>query len=97
MDWDSDSELYDYFKTLIAIRKRYQTLRTGDFRIVQAEKDSQVFAYERYGTDCVIRAIINMSDNVIDVNDHDVCGNVLFQHGYENGKLTGKGFVMIKR
>lgn len=97
MDWNGKGELYDFFRDIIAVRKKYSPLQDGDFRIVQADKNSEVFIYERYNADMVIRAIINMSDDTISLKDSDNYGDVIYQNGFENGSLGGKGFILLGR
>jgi hypothetical protein len=45
----------------------------------------------------VIRAIINMSDDTISLKDSDNYGDVIYQNGFENGSLGGKGFILLER
>ena len=97
MDWNGKGELYDFFRDIIAVRKKHSPLQDGDFRIVQADKNSEVFIYERYNADMVIRAIINMSDDTISLKDSDNYGDVIYQNGFENGSLGGKGFILLER
>ncbi|CAM4315186.1 alpha-glycosidase [Paenibacillus tarimensis] len=51
MEWDTDKqdrELFDFYRTLIGMRRSSEALRTGSFRVLLAEPNSSVLAYSRY-------------------------------------------------
>ncbi|AWB44827.1 alpha-glycosidase [Paenibacillus sp. CAA11] len=50
MVWDpakQDRELYDFYKLMIALRKKHPALRKGRFRFLQAEENNPCIIYER--------------------------------------------------
>ncbi|WP_223066219.1 alpha-glycosidase [Paenibacillus caui] len=50
MEWDrfrQDWELHDFYKLMIALRKKHAALRKGRFRFLQAEKYDPCIIYER--------------------------------------------------
>lgn len=50
MEWDSakqDRELFDFHQRVIALRKKHSALRSGAFRILLAEENDRLLAYER--------------------------------------------------
>ena len=54
---DSNVDLRNYYKKLIDIRKKYSSLRTGNFNAILA--DGMVYGYEREDDDSKITIIIN--------------------------------------
>jgi pullulanase/glycogen debranching enzyme len=50
MEWDhakQDRELYDFYRMMIALRKKNKALREGKFRILQACENDPCIVYER--------------------------------------------------
>jgi len=96
MPWDQrNEEMFSMYQELIALRHKEELLRRGDFRIIQsAYKD--VFAFERYKGNHAIRVIINMSEEDIEISPDSNDVQVLYQAGYENGKIKSKGCLILK-
>lgn len=42
-----DRDMYIHYKKLIALRNRYQALKTGDFKTLVKDDESQIFAFSR--------------------------------------------------
>lgn len=50
MEWDprkQDRELYEFYRTMIALRKKHRALRQGRFRFLQAHRGNPCIVYER--------------------------------------------------
>jgi cyclomaltodextrinase len=50
MEWDhskQDRELYDFYKLLIALRRKHEVLVTGSFRFLKADHNDRRIIYER--------------------------------------------------
>lgn len=50
MEWDperQDQELFSFYQRLIALRKQYSALRTGELRFLYAKREDRRLAYER--------------------------------------------------
>ena len=96
MPWRTASDLFPFFQKLIRIRKEEELLRRGKFRTIQAEKDSNVYIFERYSQQESITIIINMEQNDIEVSEKLLNGNILACKNVERNHIGSKGFVIIK-
>lgn len=68
MAWDRmDKELLRWQKSMIALRKKHEALRTGGYRTLLADNRRRIFAFERTGEQERIIAVFNM-----DAAAHDV-------------------------
>ncbi len=68
MEWDAsrqDQELLAHYRALIALRMRHAALRTGSFRVLHAEAEGWLLAYERADeqTDERFMVIMNNSED----------------------------------
>lgn len=51
MEWDPDkqvTELLDFYKLMIGLRRKHEALRDGTFRFLKAEQNNPCIIYERY-------------------------------------------------
>lgn len=96
MPWGTKNEvLFPFFKGLIALRNQEELLRKGNYRIVDARRNSKVFTFERYmGNDC-IRIILNMSDEAVEIEKDEKLTRELYSIGYTSGQLNARGCVII--
>ncbi|MBF0542272.1 MAG: glycoside hydrolase family 13 protein [Nitrospirae bacterium] len=70
MNWDRstwDIETFEFFKKIIAIRKKYPCLRDGDYKSVFADPKTNVYAYMRSINKERIIIILNNSESVFPV------------------------------
>ncbi len=93
MPWDNpNDELFEFFKKAIAIRKTCKPLKKGDFKVISAQKDSQLFAYSRtYNGESVI-AYLNAGENFVQLDK--IQGELLWQNGLCDKGLYGFGFCL---
>jgi len=71
MPWEQsmwDTELLEYFKKIISIRKSYPSLRRGDYIRLYANSLLGVYAYMRRLKEEKIIVILNNKDNIYPVN-----------------------------
>lgn len=95
MKWNASEELFEFFKSVIRLRKEFEVLRSGDYRTLQAEKNSRLYIYQRYSDNDDIRIAINMEKH--DVKIDDINGKVLLSRGYNDGMLKSMGYVIIQK
>ncbi|MBW7476623.1 alpha-glycosidase [Paenibacillus oenotherae] len=51
MEWEEskqDRELFNYYRSIISLRREHEVLRSGGFRFLHAERNDMCLAYERY-------------------------------------------------
>ncbi len=64
-----DGELFDYYRSLIKLRKEYPALRYGSYRTVLVDDQRNLFAFERTYSDEVIRMLFNGSQKTHSIPD----------------------------
>ncbi|CAH1208067.1 Cyclomaltodextrinase [Paenibacillus plantiphilus] len=65
MEWDpakQDQDLFAFFKRIIALRKQYTALRTGNLKFQQDGNSEQTLVYERWNEQDHFLILINNSD-----------------------------------
>lgn len=105
MPWDTldeGSSLFLLYQSGIALRKKEQVLRKGEYRTLLAEQGSRLYGYERYlktenGTTERIGIFLNMEEQDVKIPNEMLEGEILWQEGLEEGCLAAKGFAMIKK
>lgn len=105
MPWDTldeDNSLFRLYQRAIALRRKEQALRKGEYRTLLAEPGSRVYGYERYlrteeGTTERISIFLNMEEQAVEIPEEMLRGKILWQEGLEEGHLAAKGFAMIKK
>ena len=105
MPWDTldeGSSLFLLYQRGIALRKKEQVLRKGEYRTLLAEQGSRLYGYERYlkmenGTTERIGIFLNMEEQDVKIPNEMLEGEILWQEGLEEGCLAAKGFAMIKK
>ncbi len=58
-----DEELFQFYKSVIRLRKENESLRRGKYRTVLIDDDRSLFAFERFTNSETIRVVFNTSDN----------------------------------
>jgi cyclomaltodextrinase len=64
MEWDTskqDLDLFDFFKSVITLRKTYSALRTGGIRFIYAKLNDSRLAYERWNDEERYIVLLNAS------------------------------------
>ena len=71
IDWQPKNELYDFYKTLLHLRKTNTALRSGDANVttwkISTNHDDKVFAFVRKNAGDEVLVIFNLSGEQIDV------------------------------
>ena len=62
MTWDNQNqELFDYFKTLIEMRKKYSVFGNGSFAVTKAEQNSKFIVFVRENESECVTIIMNLN------------------------------------
>ena len=96
MIWDKRNPLFSFFQKLLSLRKGEEVLQTGDFHTVLDEVSDCMYVYERADATDRIRIYLNAGDACKPVEVSETY-EVLLQDGYEDGTLSGKGYLILKR
>lgn len=93
MPWGGgDTDLQGFFRRAVSLRLERIELRRGGFRIIQAERGSGLFAYERrYGGRAVY---LYLNACGVPARVPEAPGELLWSDGLENGVLSGWGFAV---
>lgn len=95
MSWGGgDEALRRFVRRAIALRRERPELRRGDFRVLQAEAGSGLFAFERRRGNQGLIVCLNASDCPAEA---DFPGQVLWAEGLEDGRLAPWGFSVLER
>jgi len=62
-----NEELFQFYKSIIKLRKEHESLRRGKYRTVLIDDDRSLFVFERWTDNEKIRAIFNMSENTQEI------------------------------
>ncbi|MCK4715698.1 MAG: glycoside hydrolase family 13 protein [Candidatus Marinimicrobia bacterium] len=62
-----DEDLFQFYKSIIKLRKENESIRRGKYRTVLIDDDRSLFAFERWTDSEKIRAIFNMSENTQEI------------------------------
>lgn len=93
MPWGGgDTEIREFFKRAIAMRRELMPLRRGNFRTEQANADSALLIYTRTWEGQTVRICINAGNAEEILQDF---GTAYWSEGYENGRLNGYGFAVF--
>ena len=81
------TEMFDFYKKMIRLRKENSSLRTGKWRTLTSPKDLRVYAFERYGRQKSVIFVFNRetSSQTITINKTSL--------GVLTDYLTGKTFT----
>ena len=95
MLWDQDKqnmELLSYYKKLIALRKSYPALMTGDFKVV--ESGDEYVVYEKYNENQIIKVILNNGEKELDMSIYKGC-EMLLTDGTFDGRVAAVSGVVL--
>ena len=94
MPWDNEnSTLCAFFKEAIAMRKKLEPLRCGDFRVVSAERGSGLIIYAREYCNRRVTICINRGDKAVDLDEE--YGKLHWSEGLDHRKLYDHGFAVF--
>lgn len=93
MYWKDNNRLFAFYQKVISLRKSYKSVQSGGFRTIKADKNSKVYIYERYLGEEVIRIILNMEHDDIEIEDIQE-EHVLLEKERAGNRLGSKGFVV---
>ncbi len=96
MEWNKSHELFEFYQKLITLRKQEDTLRSGDYRTVLAERGSRLYVFERSIANESIRVLINMEKQEMDISELMIAYAPLLAEGLHQEKLGAKGFAIMK-
>lgn len=104
MVWDEkrqDQDVYDYYKKLIALRKRSPALRGGELNFIEADDENGLLIYEKVSVDERYAIAINLGNFQCDINSYIdaaylVGQNDLISGTVFDGMLKPLDFVLIK-
>ena len=97
MEWNKRDGIYDFFKEIIAIRRKNPALCEGSYKTVKAEAGSRLYVFDRISDDEQIRIFLNMgekillddiSENVTLLSSNNLKKDCLEQYGYAIFKMT---------
>jgi cyclomaltodextrinase len=103
---EQDKELHGFFRQMIALRHRYQTLRSGSFRFLYAEEQAAWLAYERFDEHehfvIVMNAAKKQANLSIDLPSGVWCDERTKERFTVDGKqtnlkLSGFGFNILRK
>ena len=94
MPWDNEnSTLCTFFKEAIAMRKKLEPLRCGDFRVVSAERGSGLIIYAREYCNQRVTICINRGGKAADLDEE--YGKLHWSEGLDHRKLYDHGFAVF--
>ena len=94
MPWDNEnSTLCTFFKEAIAMRKKLEPLRCGDFRVVSAERGSGLIIYAREYCNQRVTTCINRGSKAVDLDEE--YGKLHWSEGLDHRKLYDHGFAVF--
>ena len=92
MPWEGgDGELWEFFRKAICLRKENIALRRGSYRLLEARE--QFLVFERSLGEEKITVALNAGEKEQRL---PAAGRVLLEEGWENGRLSGFGFVVFR-
>lgn len=95
MPWDGgDTELRDFVRRAIALRRERIELRRGDFRTMSAETGSGPFIFERRYEGKAVIVCLNVSDEPVKAEPG---GKSLWTEGLEGCDLEPWGFAVLEK
>ncbi|MBL8254714.1 MAG: glycoside hydrolase family 13 protein, partial [Candidatus Competibacter sp.] len=87
---DQRSELLDYYKRLIAVRKDNPALRHGVFRTLEADPHHQFYAFERHSPDsrCIVALNRGDRDRALPISPDLLATELLSNHPIRDDHVT---------
>jgi len=95
MLWDEaqNKELLTFYKKLIGLRHEYESLRNGDYRLIDSFNRFNVLVFSRFNEEEEIKIIINASD---DIQNNPLKGIDLITQKEVKDKIPPKTIYIIK-
>ncbi|MFH1252519.1 MAG: glycoside hydrolase family 13 protein [bacterium] len=93
-----DEELFQFYKSIIKLRKEHESLRRGKYGTVLIDDDRSLFAFERWNDAESIRVIFNLSDQSQAIDPDEFLPNkdtwtILFGDSESNDVIKAKSGV----
>lgn len=96
MRWNENNEMFLFYQALIALRKKYDVLRLGDYRTVLAQTGSRLYSYERYLKDTSIMIALNTGDQDIKFNLSLENRDIIMKKGFNGDVISPYGYIIAK-
>ncbi len=94
MPWDGgDSGLYAFFREAIALRHRLVALRRGDFRMISAERGSDLIVFRRCAHRQNVTVCINRGNRTVTLPE--IYGTPHWAQGLGEKTLDAQGFAIF--
>ncbi|MEN6419899.1 MAG: glycoside hydrolase family 13 protein [Clostridiaceae bacterium] len=89
-----ETELTAFFRDAIALRNAFSCLRTGEYRVLAAQKG--LYAYERYDETAHIVITLNAQDESADGSELAAGGEILLSQGFDVQSLAPFGYFVAR-
>lgn len=97
MIWDSKSDMYDFYKTLISIRRSQTSIQSGQYKTIMAKENSMVFGFERFNDDECMVVLLNAGDRDESIGKELINGEILMSENFKNNIIGPYGYAIIRR
>lgn len=106
MQFQTEEDLFVFYKRLISIRKKYSCVRNGDFRTVYAAEGSGLYAFERSNSEESITGncqkgglyvILNAGEKSEPIPSKLLSGNPIMTYNVDRNKVGSKGYAIIEK
>ena len=74
-----NDQLYEYYQSLITLRKSHEVLRKGDYEPIILDGLHQILAYKRSDGHQTIKVVINTSNTPVELGIQDL-ERIIFDH-----------------
>ncbi len=97
MRWEDNEEgMFPFYKALIYLRKKLKSLQSGDYRTLQAEKESGLYVFERCCEGERMVIALNAKDKPEELGISLQENQIVLTSGYSAGKIAGYGYLIAK-
>ena len=94
MPWNGgDTELWNFFRKAIAMRRKLEPLRRGDFRVLSAERGSGLLVFRRVLGSSAVTVCINAGR--VSAKLPDIDGRLFWSDGLRGSCLSADGFAVF--
>lgn len=90
-----DRQLFNYYRSLIALRKHNPALQTGDFQVARSLTDTDLFAFYRRSPEQTLLVVFNRSDTVLPLKQ-PVGTSWRVVHGSGTSTVPARGFMVLE-
>lgn len=96
MKWNVNDAMFDFYKRAIELRREQKALRRGDYRTLDAQKESRLYLYQRFTDNECLYIGLNAGPEEVALSPEPEQSQILWQSGYTGRTLTGYGFIIWK-